>query len=425
MSVVPTFVPLALHAGRPLLSGPAVATVMMMVVGFSGDPIFVAIAAMVSIEGSAALLALILPALAGDSCNTMVSPLTGPTITYLCETHYALRHPSSSEITTDQASFAGDALSRGGVGVALWVLTRLSIYFAATLAGYLLTYLHARRAQQYRATTQHTIAAFVATQPELAGNISNTVGPRPTCDLWFNTPIFNCFFPMTTDQAGLIDAPNSQCAQTGAPPPAQGKLHSKPGMLWLFVWFIGWLSIALLIESCIPIYDSTAYASGFNSTYHITFMTIIAMFGPYFLHSIFRMANDNALPHRPDQTVDDGRASVIANAQWDGYDRESTSAYLFLVFVPTFVYVISTIGAVLVANKWILRVNYAASWDIVRRARQSLEIVELISTIGAVAVGICVIVLLYYVGMNQSNHVDTLRKENKVKKNLYGHAANI
>jgi hypothetical protein len=93
-------------------------------------------------------------------------------------------------------------------------------------------------------------------------------------------------------------------------------------------------------------------------------MTIIAMFGPYFLHSIFHMTIELALRRRPDQTKDEGDSDVIANTQWDGYDRESTSAYLFLVFVPTFVYVSSTIGAVLAGNPWIMDINYAGEWAV-------------------------------------------------------------
>jgi hypothetical protein len=64
MSLVPIFVPLVLHTGRPILGSAAAATAIMLVVGHSADPVLIGMAAMIIIEGSSALLALILPAMA-------------------------------------------------------------------------------------------------------------------------------------------------------------------------------------------------------------------------------------------------------------------------------------------------------------------------------------------------------------------------
>jgi hypothetical protein len=315
MSFVPIFAPLAIHLGRPVLELPAAATATMIAVGRTADPLLTPLIVMIVIEGARALLALILPAMASGACATQLGAALDPANNELCETHYGLLHPASSALTTDQTFLATDLLSRGGIGIVMWIFTRLGAYAVGALSGYLIAHWQAGRAREYRETAKITVDGFnaykntrVAAAAAAAATATGATGtgtgtkapswgesghgqqqyklimPRPTCDLWYNTWLFNISYPIYPEDVEFLDARKSPCAQTGAPPAMVGWHHSKPGLLWLLVWVIGWLLITLLIKTWIPIYNSTAYASGFNSTYHVTFVCIIAMFGSYVLH---------------------------------------------------------------------------------------------------------------------------------------------
>jgi hypothetical protein len=419
MNLVPAFVPLVLHTGRPMLSTSAAAAATTIAVGLSADPILVGVSCMLIIEGSSVLLSLILPALASTACSTQ---LVGQDQVDLCQTHFNFNHPISSTIISDTPYDTNDALSAGGVDILFWVLSRLAIYFLSSVLGYLYAHMQAMRAKDFRKNASTSYQAMyvaralyderllkslsektdsmedMSTLPKLTPLTPYVLSdPRPTCDLWYNTWVFDYFHPPEGIVNAAADA-NATCRQHGCPPAkaTTGMDHTQTGFLWLAVWVLGWLLIALIIESAAPIYDYDAYENGLNWSYHLVFGSIIALFAPYVLHCLFHVAIRYPLGDRPSWLATNPNFSSING--WQAFDNESHSAFLLLILVPSMAYVVSTIITVPLSGSHIKIINYALSMEESRDERQGAILTEFISTLAGSAASIIFATYFYFVG---------------------------
>jgi hypothetical protein len=69
-----------------------------------------------------------------------------------------------------------------------------------------------------------------------------------------------------------------------------------------------------------------------------------------------------------------------------------------LVFVLAFSYVIASFFTALLANSWIMDINYIGTWELARSARQTVQIIKCISTIASILVGTILAFILCCMG---------------------------